>query len=65
MLYLVLKRDLEKISLARKHVLSDSELSDAGETILLISETASDRSESLQGEPHMLPGSRFHLTNLL
>jgi hypothetical protein len=26
MLYLVLKRDLEKISLARKQVLSDSEL---------------------------------------
>ena len=62
MLYLVLKRDLEKISLARKHVLSDSELPDAVETIGSVSQAALDRSESLQGKPQMLPGSRFYLT---
>ena len=40
MLYLALKRDLERISLARKHVLSDYELVDASETILYITDAA-------------------------
>lgn len=62
MLYLVLKRDLEKISLACKHVLSDFELADAREAVFFISGAASDRSESLQGEPQMLPHPCFHPT---
>ena len=51
MLYLALKRDLEKISLARKHVLSDYEMSDAMETILSITDAAWYRIISLRGEP--------------
>ena len=60
MLYLVLKRDLEKISLARKYVLSNLELADASETLLFISRAAEDRSESLRGEPQMLSCFHFH-----
>ena len=51
MLYLVLKRDLERISLAQKHVLSDYELSDAAETILSITDAAWYRIDSLRSEP--------------
>ena len=40
MLYLALKRDLEKISLARKYVLSVDELNDALETIHYITDAA-------------------------
>lgn len=55
-LYLVLKRDLEKVSLARKHVLADSELPDAVETIQYITEAAMYRVSDLRGErwPHNL-----------
>jgi len=50
MLYLALKKDLEKISLAQKHVLSDYELLDAQETIRYIIDAAIHRVESLRGE---------------
>ena len=50
MLYLVLKRDLERISLARKYVLSDRELPDAMETILYIIKTAWSRVRVLESE---------------
>jgi hypothetical protein len=50
MLYLTLKRDLEKISLARKHVLADSELPDSVETIYWITDAAMDRISDLEGE---------------
>jgi len=50
MLYLVLKRDLEKISLARKHVLADSELPDAVDTIQCITSAAMYRITDLRGE---------------
>ena len=51
MLYLALKRDLERISLTRKYVLSDYEFFDAVETILYIIDAAQYRVESLRGEP--------------
>lgn len=50
MLYLALKRDLEKISLARKHVLEDSELPDAVYTIQYITSAAMYRIADLRGE---------------
>ena len=50
MLYLALKRDLERISLARKHVLSDRELPDAMETILYIINAAWSRVRVLECE---------------
>ena len=50
MLYLVLKRDLQKISLAREHVLSDSELGGAMETIQWITWAARYRIADLEGE---------------
>ena len=50
MLYLALKRDLERISLARKYVLSDYELFDASETILYITDAAWYRIYSLRSE---------------
>ena len=50
MLYLILKRDLERISLARKHVLADSELRDASETIEYITNVAMYRISDLKGE---------------
>ena len=50
MLYLLLKRDLQRISLARKHVLSDSELPDALETILCITLAVQYRIVDLRGE---------------
>jgi len=52
MLYLLLKRDLQKISLARKHVLSDSELWDAVETIESITLSAQYRITDLRGEKY-------------
>jgi len=50
MLYLVLKRDLQRISLARKHVLAYSELPDALETIEWIVDAALYRVSDLRGE---------------
>jgi len=50
MLYLLLKRDLERMSLARKHVLSDSELFDAVETIESVTVVANYRVVDLRGE---------------
>ena len=50
MLYLVLKRDLQRISLARKHVLSDSELPDALDTVIYTAEVALYRIADLRGE---------------
>lgn len=50
MLYLVFKRDLQKISLGRKHVLADSELPDAAETVQYIIEAAMYRVSDLRGE---------------
>ena len=51
MFYLALKRDLERISLARKVVLSDYEMFDAKETILCITDAAQVRILGLRGEP--------------
>ncbi|KAF9793080.1 hypothetical protein BJ322DRAFT_1154205 [Thelephora terrestris] len=48
MFYLSLKRDLEIISLARKHVLTDHETYESLVTILLISGAALDRIKSLR-----------------
>ena len=48
MLYLALKRDLERISLARKHVLSDYELFDALDTVLYVTDAAWYRIASLR-----------------
>ena len=50
MLYLTLKRDLERISLAQKYVLSDFELLDARVAIEYIIDTAAYRVESLRSE---------------
>ena len=50
MLYLTLKRDLERISLAQKYVLSDFELLDARVAIEYIIDTAAHRVESLRSE---------------
>jgi len=50
MLYLILKRDLQRISLARKHVLADSELPDAVQTILYVTGAAMYRIADLRGE---------------
>ena len=50
MLYLVLKKDLEKISLARKHVLSEPELFDAIDTIQWITLAAQYKIVDLRGE---------------
>ena len=51
MIYLVLSRDLQKISLARKHVLADSELPDCLETIYWITTVAASyRIADLRGE---------------
>jgi len=49
MLYLVLKRDLQKIGLACRHVLSEFEFPDALETIHWITATAWYRMVDLQG----------------
>jgi hypothetical protein len=51
MLYLAVKRDLERISLARKYVLSDYELLDASKTIMHITDAVRYRVESLRSEP--------------
>jgi len=50
MLYLALKKDLEKISLAQKYVLSNYELFNARVAIECIIDTAIHRVESLRGE---------------
>ena len=50
MFYLVLKRDLERISLARKHVLSTYELDDACTTIKSIVHAVWIRIGSLGGK---------------
>jgi hypothetical protein len=50
MFYLVLERDLKKISLARKHVLSGEELSEALSAMYYIDFVAMDRVEDLRGE---------------
>ena len=62
MFYLALKRDLERISLARKHVLSHFELHDTMETIVYIGHVGQDRSMDLESETKTPPRSRFHLT---
>lgn len=49
MLYLLLNRDLQKISLARKYVLSKYELSDALNTITWITHTVRRRTNDLEG----------------
>ena len=49
LLYLALKRDLERISLARKYVLSHFELWDALESIFFITGTAWHRLSDLRG----------------
>ena len=48
MFYLALKRDLGKISLARKHVLSENELFGGFTTIDSIASAALERIESLR-----------------
>lgn len=51
MLYLVLKRYLERISLAQKYVLDSRDLgTESGSTIEQIIEAVSNRIESLKGE---------------
>ena len=50
MLYLALKRDLEKLSVARKHVLSVGELNDALKTIHYITGAARDRIVNLRSK---------------
>lgn len=50
MLYLLLQRDLQKISLARKHVLSESELPDALDTVQWVTLAAWYRVWDLKGE---------------
>jgi len=50
MLYLLLQRDLQKISLACVHVLSDFELSDALNTIELTTRAALNRVWDLKCE---------------
>ena len=64
MLYLALKRDLERISLARKYVLSHFELYDAMETILFISDAACYRHGDVLGETGMQPRYHFLLTEV-
>ena len=51
MFYLALKRDLQKISLARKHVLSDFELDESMDVLRGIDGVVSRRIASLRGEP--------------
>jgi len=65
MLYLALKRDLERISLARKHVLSRFELYDAVETIYFIIDAAWYRLDDLKGETGIGPRYRVRLTKVL
>jgi len=60
MLYLALKRDLERISLARKHVLSHVELWDAVETILYLVDAGWYRLEDLRGKTEIRPRYRPH-----
>ena len=51
MLYLALKRDLERISLAQKYVLSIDEMDDAFDTIQYITDAAWYRIMSLRSKP--------------
>lgn len=59
-----MKKDLEKINLARKHVLDDRELGETRFTIESIAATALDRIESLRsasnGEPGLLAPGLTH-----
>ena len=50
MCYLALKRGLEKISLAKKYVLSGDEMGETGNMIDPISSVVSDRIENLRSE---------------
>lgn len=65
MLYLALKRDLERISLARKHVLGHFELWDAVETIFYIADAIWYRMDDLRGEAENQPRYRLHLMKTL
>ena len=65
MLYLALKRDLERISLARKHVLSHFELWDAVETILFIHDAPWYRLDDMRGEAEIRPRYHLGLTKIL
>jgi len=65
MLYLALKRDLERVSLARKHVLSHFELWDAVETILFINDAPWYRLGDLRGKIEIRPRHRLRLTKVL
>ena len=51
MFYLTLKRDLQKISIARKHVLADCELFESRVVLRAIDDVACQRIASLRGEP--------------
>jgi len=63
MLYLLLQRDLQKIVLAGKHVLSESELPDAMTTIQWITLAAWYRMWDLRGEESIiLPVASAYLT---
>ena len=62
MFYLTLKRDLERISLARRHVLSHFELNDAMETLIYIGHAGQYRTLDLESGMKIPPHSRFHLT---
>ena len=64
MLYLALKRDLERISLGRKHVLSHFEMWDAVETVLFICDAGWCRLIDLRGETQILLRRRLHLTEI-
>ena len=55
MLYLLLQRDLQKINLACKHVLSEPELPDALDTLRMISVAAGNRVRDLRGEKVLPP----------
>ena len=65
MLYLVLKKDMEKISLARKYVLSDFELSKYRVTISSIVDTVRDRIQTLKGGCRNRVPSNFRIDSVL
>lgn len=65
MFYLLLQRDLQKISLAREHVLSESELPDALGTIQWITLAARYRMLDLKGEMMViLPVILAHMVSI-
>src|SRR5882762_1026640 len=65
MFYLVLRRGLEKLSLARKHVLSENELPEASTTIDRIINVAMDRLTNLRSEPEKPGFPTLELTRFL